>query len=137
MAAAPGKGSSRAASFWARLGSTVLLWGIVVGVFVSGRYWALALLVSVLGLLGSVEFALLTKRAPGRECRWWGVLVSAGFLAYMAMNPAEFPPPEAHMEGVNVHLMAVVCFLAVTLSDYLIYWLGKKFGYRILALSMA
>ena len=36
MVSAPGKGKSRAASFAARLLSTVCLWGVVLAVFVSG-----------------------------------------------------------------------------------------------------
>ncbi len=54
-------------------------------------------------------------------------LVSAGLVAYMAMHPHKYPPPD---EGVpvNVYLLATICFLAVISSDYLIYWLGRHFG---------
>lgn len=83
MAEGTGKGTSRAASFVARLGSTVLLWGIVVAVFLSGQFWALALLVGSLGILGAVEYALLTRELPGRECRWWTLVVSVGFLGVL------------------------------------------------------
>jgi len=58
-------------------------------------------------------------------------LVSAGFLAYMALNPHDYPPPEVGVHGVNVHVTALVCSLAVILSDYFIYWLGKKLGPKI------
>jgi phosphatidate cytidylyltransferase len=83
MAAPTGKGSSRAAAFVARLTSTVLLWGIVTGVFLSGRVWALALALGALGALGCVEYVLLTRGAPGRECRIWGLLVGIGVLAVL------------------------------------------------------
>lgn len=83
MVAGSGKRSSGAATFWARLTSTVLLWGIVVAVFVSGEFWALAALVCLLGILGSVEYALLTRETPGRECRVWGVMVSAAYLCFL------------------------------------------------------
>ncbi len=58
-------------------------------------------------------------------------LVSAGLVAYMAMHPDKYPPPD---EGtpVNVYVLAVVCFIAVIASDYLIYWIGKYFGRPLL-----
>jgi phosphatidate cytidylyltransferase len=80
MTSAPSKGPSRAASFLARLTSTILLWGIVGMVFWSGKLWAMAILVAVLGILGCVEYFALTREAPGRECRVWGLVVSVGFL---------------------------------------------------------
>ena len=55
----------------------------MVAVFVSGQFWALAALVSVLGILGSVEYAILTKATPGRECRVWGIVVSVGFVLFL------------------------------------------------------
>lgn len=80
MASAPNKGSSRAASFKARLTSTILLWGIVAAAFGSGQLWALATLVAVLAVLGCIEYVVLTKAGPGPECRLWGLVVSVGYL---------------------------------------------------------
>jgi len=63
-------------------------------------------------------------------------LMSAGFLSYMALNPTEFPPPQEGQAGVNVHVVAGVCLFSVFISDYLIYWLGKHFGPRVLELKI-
>lgn len=60
------------------------------------------------------------------------ILISAGLVAYMAHNPADFPPPYAGAEGVNVLTLAVVCFLAVFFSDLVIYCIGKFFGGKII-----
>ena len=58
-------------------------------------------------------------------------LVSAGLVAYMAGNPAEFPPPYPGAEGVNLWTLTIVCFVAVAASDVLIYFLGRIFGRRL------
>jgi membrane protein DedA with SNARE-associated domain len=59
------------------------------------------------------------------------VLISASFVAYMALNPQLYPPPSPDAIGVNVYVLAVVAFLAVVGSDFLIYFLGKKVGPRL------
>ncbi len=58
-------------------------------------------------------------------------LVSAGLVAYMASHPQKFPPPTPDAEGVNLVVLSIICFLAVLGSDLLIYFLGRKFGTRL------
>lgn len=60
------------------------------------------------------------------------VLVTAGLVAYMAKDVVNFPPPYPGAIGVNVTTLAIVCFLAVFLSDLLVYLIGKFFGKRII-----
>jgi membrane protein DedA with SNARE-associated domain len=60
------------------------------------------------------------------------VLVSAGLVAYMAHHPEKFPPPYAGAEGVNVITLSIICFLAVFLSDFIVYLIGKFFGAKII-----
>ena len=59
-------------------------------------------------------------------------LVSVGILAFMGANPQLFPPPYAGAPVVNVHTAAIIAFLAVFFSDFLIYTLGRVFGRKIL-----
>lgn len=59
-------------------------------------------------------------------------LVSAGFLAFMGSRPDLFPPPYAGAPVVNVHEAALVAFLAVFGSDFLIYGIGRIGGRKIL-----
>lgn len=80
MEPAQGKKKSRAAVFVERLFSTLLLWGVVAGVVVSGRIPVMVLLVGTLGVLGAVEFYRLTAKVPGRECRVWALVVSLLYL---------------------------------------------------------
>ncbi|MDG2486195.1 MAG: phosphatidate cytidylyltransferase [Roseibacillus sp.] len=82
MVSATSNGSSRAASFRARLLSTILLWGFVAFVFSSGKLWLMGVMVGLFTLIGSLEFLVLTREAPGRECRNWGFVVCAGFLLH-------------------------------------------------------
>ena len=58
-------------------------------------------------------------------------LVSAGLVAFMAHNPADFPPPTPDAQGVNLVVLCFVCFFAVLGSDLLIYTIGKVFGQKI------
>lgn len=60
------------------------------------------------------------------------VLVTAGLVAFMAHNPDRFPPPYEGAEGVNVFTLAIVCFLAVFISDLIVYFIGKFFGGKII-----
>lgn len=60
------------------------------------------------------------------------VLISAGLVAYLAQVPDKFPPPYPGAQGVDVFTLCIVCFLAVLLSDLLVYLIGKFFGGRII-----
>lgn len=59
-------------------------------------------------------------------------LVSVGFLAFMGSRPDLFPPPFAGAPVVNVHEAAAISFLAVFCADFLIYFIGRKWGRKIL-----
>lgn len=60
------------------------------------------------------------------------VLISSGLVAYMAHHPEQFPPPTPGAVGVDVTTLAIVCFLAVFLSDLIVYLIGKFFGGKII-----
>ncbi|MES2855304.1 MAG: DedA family protein [Bdellovibrionota bacterium] len=59
------------------------------------------------------------------------VLISAGFIGYMSLHPDKFPPPYPGAPSVNVHVLAFVALAAVMGSDYLIYYLGERFGPKL------
>jgi membrane protein DedA with SNARE-associated domain len=58
-------------------------------------------------------------------------LLSAGFMAYVGRSPEEFPPPHPGAAVVDPVFLAILCLLAVFLSDFLIYGLGRRFGERV------
>lgn len=59
-------------------------------------------------------------------------LISVGVLAFMGSRPDLFPPPTPDAQPVNMHHAAVVAFLAIMLSDLLIYSLGRMWGRKLL-----
>lgn len=59
-------------------------------------------------------------------------ILSVGILSYMAAHPENFPPPYPGAKGIEVYEAAIVCLVAVVLSDLLVYFLGKKFGPRLM-----
>lgn len=58
-------------------------------------------------------------------------LVSIGVLAYIGQNPDKYPPPFEGAPHINPTTAAIVAFLAVVLSDLLIYFIGRFFGKRV------
>lgn len=59
-------------------------------------------------------------------------ILSVGILAYMASHPADFPPPTPGATGINIVEAAIVCFMAVIISDLVVYVLGRKYGPRLM-----
>jgi membrane protein DedA with SNARE-associated domain len=59
-------------------------------------------------------------------------ILSVGFLAYMAAHPATFPPPYPGAQGIDVYEAAIVCFIAIIVSDLIVYILGRKYGPRLM-----
>lgn len=59
-------------------------------------------------------------------------IISASLTAFMATHPQKYPPPSPEAVGVNPYYLAVICFIAVFISDYVIYWIGSYFGYKLI-----
>ncbi len=59
-------------------------------------------------------------------------IISASLTAYMATHPHKYPPPYEGAIGVNPITLAIICVLAVFISDYVIYWIGSYFGDKII-----
>lgn len=60
------------------------------------------------------------------------VLISAGFAAFIAHHPDLYPPPSVDATPINVYILGAVALFAVLSSDYLIFYLGRRFGPKIL-----
>ncbi len=58
-------------------------------------------------------------------------LVSVGLLAFLATQTDTYPPPYPDAQSVNKYTLAAVCFVAVFLSDLVVYTIGRVGGYRI------
>ena len=71
---------SKSQVFGARLFSTLLLWGVVTGVFMSGSAWLFTGLITLLGFFGIVEFFQMTRKGGMPSQPRWGVAVSVAYL---------------------------------------------------------
>lgn len=60
------------------------------------------------------------------------IIISAGLVGHMSLNPAQYPPPYPGAPGVNPHTLAIVCFLSVIITDYFIFSMGNLFGKQIM-----
>ena len=59
------------------------------------------------------------------------MLVSLGLLAFLAKHPDRFPPPYPGATPVSVEGLMVASFLAVFLSDALVFFIGKYGGQKL------
>lgn len=98
MAESEAKKQSKGAAFLSRLMSSLLSWAIVAGVFYSQDSRALIGLVLVIGVLGIIEFTVLTQSVGGRDARLWALVVSLGYFAWLTV--LGFSQPEA-LRGEN------------------------------------
>ncbi len=55
-------------------------------------------------------------------------ILALGLIVYMGRNPDLYPPPAIDSVPVDLTWAMIVCFVAVFLSDYLVYYLGRIFG---------
>ena len=62
-------------------------------------------------------------------------LVSTGFLAYIGTKPDLYLPPYEGAPTVDPYTASIVCLLAVFISDYLIFLLGKFLGLGYFSLN--
>jgi len=77
---------SKAQVFGARLFSTLLLWAIVTGVFISGNVWAFIGLLSLLGLFGVWEYFQMTQKGGMPSQPKWGILISVAYLITLGIR---------------------------------------------------
>lgn len=68
--------------FGRRLLSTLITWGLVIGVFVSANAIAVGVAIAVMAVLGLLEWRKLWKGQADDWCLWWMVLVGAGYLGW-------------------------------------------------------
>jgi phosphatidate cytidylyltransferase len=77
---------SKAQVFGARLFSTLLLWAIVTGVFLSDNAWAFIVMMTLMGLFGVWEYFQMTQKGEMPSQPKWGMLVCAVYLVTLAIR---------------------------------------------------
>ncbi|MBL7664373.1 MAG: DedA family protein [Bacteriovoracaceae bacterium] len=80
-------------------------------------------------------FAFMVASAFGFPVPEEVTLVTVALIAHMANNPSIYPPPYEGAVGVNVLMLSIVCVGTVVLADVIIYFIGKKYGKKILRMK--
>jgi phosphatidate cytidylyltransferase len=75
---------SKVRVFFARLFSTLLLWLVVTGVFMSANVWLFMALMSLLGFLGIWEYFRMAREGGVPSQPKWGLIISAFYLGVLA-----------------------------------------------------
>lgn len=60
------------------------------------------------------------------------IILSAGILGHMSLHPETYPPPYEGAPSVEPYALALACLSAVIITDSIIYYLGHKFGKKLL-----
>ncbi len=56
-------------------------------------------------------------------------IVTLGLLVHMGAYPQDYPPPPGiEVQPLNIYTAMAVCFFSIMISDFIVYYIGKKFG---------
>lgn len=88
------------------------------------------------GIVYSLVTLIMMASAFGFPLPEEVTILSVGILAFMAAHPERFPPPYPEATGINVYEAAIVCFIAVIGSDFIVYFLGRKYGPKLMKWRM-
>lgn len=56
-------------------------------------------------------------------------IIALGLIIHMGKFPDLYPPPPGvEHQALNMYTAMVVCMLAIIVSDFLVYYIGKRFG---------
>lgn len=80
MSAASESKKSKAQVFGARLLSTLILWAVVTGVFLSDNIWAFIGVLTLLGVFTIREYFQMTRAGGMPSQPKWGMLISCSYL---------------------------------------------------------
>ncbi|BDS08792.1 phosphatidate cytidylyltransferase [Oceaniferula spumae] len=86
MSSPPEPKKSKAQVFGARLFSTLLLWAVVTGVFLSDNIWAFTAILALLGLFSVREFFQMTCKGGMPSQPKWGMLTGFAYLVIVAVR---------------------------------------------------
>jgi len=102
--------NAKSKAFGARLFSTLVIWGCVIGVFVSANPIAVGSAIAVLSVLGLLEWRKLWKGVADDWCLWWMVLVGAGYAGCWVWSLASKDNQVFDAEWIAVMLVAMGSF---------------------------
>jgi membrane protein DedA with SNARE-associated domain len=56
-------------------------------------------------------------------------IVALGVMVHMGKHPDQYPPPVGvEVKPLSLYTAMAVCFFSIMISDFIVYYIGKKFG---------
>lgn len=56
-------------------------------------------------------------------------IVALGLMVHMGKHPDQYPPPAGiEFQPLNLYTAMTVCFFAIMISDFIVYYIGRRFG---------
>ena len=56
-------------------------------------------------------------------------IVALGLMVHMGKYPDQYPPPPGiEVHPLNLYTAMAVCLFSIMISDFIVFWIGKKFG---------
>ena len=95
---------SKALVFARRSASTLFLWGLVTGIFLSSRSWAMLALIGVLTMVATLEYFRMLRAAKVACFPRFGILLALAYSAVLYGHLITGKPIPSSLEGVAVFL---------------------------------
>ena len=143
--------SAKSKVFGARLFSTLVVWGCVIGVFLSANAIAVGLAITFLAVLGLLEWRRLWKGQADDWCLWWMIIVGTGYLGWWVWSLSSNESVAEDIEWVAILMVVMGSFgvrfrrpiegkeaiVSVSVAVLGLIFLGLMFGGGLMRLSSA
>lgn len=60
------------------------------------------------------------------------VIIAAGLVCHVGSRPDLYPPPFEGAQPLNTYFTAFFCFASIMIADYIVFWLGRRYGGQFL-----
>ncbi|GHC64356.1 phosphatidate cytidylyltransferase [Roseibacillus persicicus] len=145
------KKETKSRVFGARLLSTLVVWAVVIGVFVSANAIAVGVAIAVLAVLGLLEWRKLWKGQADDWCLWAMIIVGAGYLGWWVYSLSSNEHVAEDAEWVAILLVVMGSFgvrfrrpiegseaiVSVSVAVLGLIFLGLMFGGGLMRLANA
>ncbi|MBC7714691.1 MAG: DedA family protein [Rhizobacter sp.] len=80
-------------------------------------------------LIYSIVAAMMFLSSFGLPLPEEVTILALGIMVHMGKHPEQYPPPPGvTYQPLHVFTAMAVCFFSIMISDYIVYFIGKKFG---------
>ena len=80
-------------------------------------------------LIYSIVTAMMFLSSFGLPLPEEVTIVALGLMVHMGRHPDQYPPPPGiEVQPLNIYTAMAVCFFSIMISDFIVYYIGRKFG---------